>query len=148
MQCERKSTDVCGHLQDSAHREILRDAVVDIMDGRLKGRSGTVKHIFRKQLFLHLKCVMALKPCGHVHILQSTGHVTIIIRIMEAIDLHVVFPCLHCAAIEVSRAPLLKRRDQRQLSACVSCVKGFAFPNVARILGASLPLAEVRYDSE
>lgn len=99
------------HLQDSAHREVLRDAVVDIMDGRLKGRSGTVKHIFRKQLFLHLKCANAHKLCGHVHILQSTGHVTNQIRIMQAIDLHVVFPCLQYAAIEVSRAPLFEKRD-------------------------------------
>lgn len=44
-------------MQDSSHREIARDSVVDMMDGRLKGRSGTVKHIFKKQLFLHLKWV-------------------------------------------------------------------------------------------
>ncbi|BDA45194.1 Transcription elongation factor SPT5 [Coccomyxa sp. Obi] len=59
-----------GSAMDSSHREIARDSVVDMMDGRLKGRSGTVKHIFKKQLFLHLNdllenggfvCVMSHK---------------------------------------------------------------------------------------
>ncbi len=42
--------------QDYMGKPIAVGDIVDLQDGKLKGRGGTVKYVVRGMLFLHVRC--------------------------------------------------------------------------------------------
>lgn len=46
--------------QDYMGKPIAVGDIVDLQDGKLKGRGGTVKYVVRGMLFLHVRCAPPL----------------------------------------------------------------------------------------